>query len=117
MTVAGRAAWGLPVGTGRSILQAGLSGGQHDHPYGVIVERAEDGGCGAWCPDLAGCAALGDAGSRGLVTHMTGAMVCWGIGLGDELGLYRALADAGPCTAQAVAAAAAAGMNPRLVRE
>ncbi|HEX7659733.1 MAG TPA: type II toxin-antitoxin system HicB family antitoxin [Pseudonocardiaceae bacterium] len=28
--------------------------------YVVIVERAEDGGYGAWCPDLLGCVALAD---------------------------------------------------------
>ena len=28
--------------------------------YAVIVERAADGGYGAWCPDLHGCVALGD---------------------------------------------------------
>jgi len=28
--------------------------------YVVIIECAEDGGFGAWCPDLPGCVALGD---------------------------------------------------------
>ncbi len=28
--------------------------------YAVIIERADDGGYGAWCPDLPGCVALGD---------------------------------------------------------
>lgn len=28
--------------------------------YAVIIERTEDGGFGAWCPDLPGCVALGD---------------------------------------------------------
>ena len=28
--------------------------------YAVIIERAEDGGFGAWSPDLPGCVALGD---------------------------------------------------------
>jgi len=28
--------------------------------YAVVIERAEDGGYGAWCPDLPGCVALGD---------------------------------------------------------
>jgi predicted RNase H-like HicB family nuclease len=27
--------------------------------YAIIVERAEDGGFGAWSPDLPGCVALG----------------------------------------------------------
>jgi predicted RNase H-like HicB family nuclease len=29
--------------------------------YAVIIERAEDGGFGAWSPDLPGCVALGDS--------------------------------------------------------
>jgi predicted RNase H-like HicB family nuclease len=28
--------------------------------YAVIVEQADDGGYGAWAPDLPGCVALGD---------------------------------------------------------
>lgn len=28
--------------------------------YTIIIERAEDGGYGAWSPDLPGCVALGD---------------------------------------------------------
>jgi predicted RNase H-like HicB family nuclease len=28
--------------------------------YLIVIERAEDGGCGAWAPDLPGCVALGD---------------------------------------------------------
>jgi predicted RNase H-like HicB family nuclease len=28
--------------------------------YPIIIERAEDGGYGAWSPDLPGCVALGD---------------------------------------------------------
>ncbi len=28
--------------------------------YAVIVERGEDGGFGAWSPDLPGCVAVGD---------------------------------------------------------
>ena len=28
--------------------------------YAIIIERADDGGYGAWCPDLPGCMALGD---------------------------------------------------------
>jgi predicted RNase H-like HicB family nuclease len=28
--------------------------------YAVVIERADDGGYGAWCPDLPGCAALAD---------------------------------------------------------
>jgi predicted RNase H-like HicB family nuclease len=29
--------------------------------YAVIIEHAEDGGFGAWSPDLPGCVALGDS--------------------------------------------------------
>lgn len=28
--------------------------------YAIIIERADDGGYGAWSPDLLGCVALGD---------------------------------------------------------
>lgn len=28
--------------------------------YAVVIERADDGGYGAWSPDLLGCVALGD---------------------------------------------------------
>jgi predicted RNase H-like HicB family nuclease len=28
--------------------------------YAVIIEQAEDGGFGAWSPDLPGCVALGE---------------------------------------------------------
>jgi predicted RNase H-like HicB family nuclease len=28
--------------------------------YLIIIEQAEDGGYGAWAPDLPGCVALGD---------------------------------------------------------
>jgi 2-polyprenyl-3-methyl-5-hydroxy-6-metoxy-1,4-benzoquinol methylase len=47
--------------------------------------------------------------------HMTGASVCFGVWLGDEVGLWRAMAGAGPSGAEAVAAAA--GTNPRLTLE
>jgi SAM-dependent methyltransferase len=50
-----------------------------------------------------------------MVGYMTGAVVCLGIWLGDELGLYAALADGSRRTADELAAAA--GCNPRLVRE
>jgi predicted RNase H-like HicB family nuclease len=29
--------------------------------YAVVIESAEDGGYGAWCPDLPGCVALAGA--------------------------------------------------------
>ena len=28
--------------------------------YAIIIERADDGGYGAWSPDVPGCVALGD---------------------------------------------------------
>jgi predicted RNase H-like HicB family nuclease len=32
-----------------------------DRPsYLIVIERADDGGYGAWAPDLPGCVALGD---------------------------------------------------------
>jgi len=50
-----------------------------------------------------------------MVGYMTGGAACLGIWLGDELGLYSALAADGPRTAGELAEAA--GCNPRLVRE
>lgn len=50
-----------------------------------------------------------------LVGHMTGGALCFGIWLGDELGLYRVLAEAGRMTADELAGKA--GCNARLVRE
>ena len=50
-----------------------------------------------------------------MVGHMTGAALCFGVLLGEELGLYRALAGAGPLTADALADKA--GCNRRLTRE
>jgi SAM-dependent methyltransferase len=50
-----------------------------------------------------------------MVGHMTGGALCFGVWLGDELGLYRALAGAGPTTAEEVAGTT--DCNPRLVRE
>jgi SAM-dependent methyltransferase len=50
-----------------------------------------------------------------LVGYMTGSAVCYGIWIGDELGLYRALASAGP--ANAAELAARSGCNERLVQE
>jgi 2-polyprenyl-3-methyl-5-hydroxy-6-metoxy-1,4-benzoquinol methylase len=47
--------------------------------------------------------------------YMTGAAMAFGIWLGDELGLYRALAGAGPLSSDEVAARASC--HPRLVRE
>jgi SAM-dependent methyltransferase len=50
-----------------------------------------------------------------MVGNMTGAAMCMGVWLGDELGLYRVLAGAGALTADAIAERA--GCNPRLTRE
>ena len=50
-----------------------------------------------------------------MIGHMTGSAVCYGIWLGDELGLYRGLAEAGPTSAEALAKST--GCHPRLVRE
>ena len=50
-----------------------------------------------------------------MVGHMTGAMVCFGTWLGDELGFYRALASAGAMSADDLAAKCEC--HPRLVRE
>ena len=50
-----------------------------------------------------------------MVGHMTGGAICYSIWLGDELGLYRELANTGPRTADSVAEKT--GCNPRVVRE
>jgi SAM-dependent methyltransferase len=50
-----------------------------------------------------------------VVGHMTGGALCFGIWVGDELGLYTALAEAGPLSADALADQV--GCNARLVRE
>jgi SAM-dependent methyltransferase len=50
-----------------------------------------------------------------LVGHMTGGALCFGIWVGDELGLYRALAGGEPLSAEEIAGRA--GCNARLVRE
>jgi 2-polyprenyl-3-methyl-5-hydroxy-6-metoxy-1,4-benzoquinol methylase len=47
--------------------------------------------------------------------YMTGGALCFAAWLGDELGLYRALAEVGPLTADALADKT--GCNQRLVRE
>ena len=50
-----------------------------------------------------------------MVGYMTGGAMCFGVWLGDELGLYRVLTDLGPASADEVAGKA--GCNTRLVRE
>ena len=41
--------------------------------YAVIIERAADGGYGAWCPDLPGCIALADT-EADTITEMRAAI-------------------------------------------
>ena len=50
-----------------------------------------------------------------VVGFMTGGAMCFAMWLGDELGLYRALAGSGSMTADEIAGKA--GCNARLVRE
>jgi SAM-dependent methyltransferase len=50
-----------------------------------------------------------------LVGYMTGAAMCVGMWLGDELGFYTAMTGAGPMTAEALATKT--GCHTRLVRE
>jgi 2-polyprenyl-3-methyl-5-hydroxy-6-metoxy-1,4-benzoquinol methylase len=50
-----------------------------------------------------------------MIGYITGGAVCFGVWIGDELGLYRAMAGAGSMHADDVAAQT--GCNPRLVRE
>ena len=50
-----------------------------------------------------------------VVGYMTGGAMCFGMWLGDELGLYRALAGSGSMTSDEIASKA--GCNARLVRE
>lgn len=50
-----------------------------------------------------------------MIGRMTGAALCHGIWLGDELGLYRELAGSGPRTAESLAEKT--GCHARLVRE
>lgn len=41
--------------------------------YAVVIERADDGGYGAWSPDLPGCVALGGTPEEA-ATEMRGAI-------------------------------------------
>jgi len=50
-----------------------------------------------------------------MIGQMTGTALCYSVWLGDELGLYRALAGSGPRTADSVAEKT--GCHARLVRE
>ncbi len=47
--------------------------------------------------------------------HMTGGALCFSVWLGDELGLYRILAEKGSLSSESIAKEA--GCHPRLVRE
>lgn len=84
--VSGRSAWESPAvqapgeeGPGHDSRTAGAglaAGYRAEHPqtgrtdrgsavgdplkYVIVIERAADGGYGAWAPDLPGCVALGD---------------------------------------------------------
>jgi len=49
----------LPPGTERSIAEASGTEESSMTTYAIVIERAEDGGYGAWAPDLPGCVALG----------------------------------------------------------
>src|SRR6516165_9585403 len=59
-------------------------------------------------------AKLGDFMGR-LVGYMTGGALCFGIWMGDELGLYRVLGGAAAMSSDDLAGKA--GCHPRLVRE
>jgi predicted RNase H-like HicB family nuclease len=47
-------------GSHRHFVHAGLVMGVPVSGYAIVIERAEDGGYGAWSPELPGCVALGD---------------------------------------------------------
>jgi predicted RNA binding protein YcfA (HicA-like mRNA interferase family) len=60
VTIGGKPSADLPPGTERSIVKTGRADPEeHVISYAVVIERAGDGGYGAWCPDLPGCVALG----------------------------------------------------------
>jgi predicted RNase H-like HicB family nuclease len=52
---------------GRHRLEAGMTN------YAIIIEHAEDGGYGVWCPDLPGVVALADS-EAGVIAEMTEAI-------------------------------------------
>lgn len=39
--------------------------------YAIVVERAEDGGYGAWSPEIPGCVALGDTSDEAVAEMRT----------------------------------------------
>lgn len=51
--------------------------------YAVVIERATDGGYGAWCPDLPGCVALADT-EDALLVEMRQAIELHLAGLREE---------------------------------
>lgn len=61
VTIAGNPSADLPRGTERSIPEADgtVMGGATMSGYAIVVEQAEDGGYGAWSPEVPGCVALG----------------------------------------------------------
>jgi predicted RNase H-like HicB family nuclease/predicted RNA binding protein YcfA (HicA-like mRNA interferase family) len=63
VTIAGKPGADLPIGTERAILRHRPDRRcQVSDPrrYVIVIEQADDGGYGAWAPDLPGCVALGD---------------------------------------------------------
>jgi len=51
--------------------------------YAVVIERASDGGYGAWCPDLPGCVALADT-EEAVIAEMRQAIKLHLAGLREE---------------------------------
>lgn len=51
--------------------------------YAVVIERADDGGYGAWCPDLPGCVALADT-EEAVITEMRQAIMLHLAGLRED---------------------------------
>ena len=51
--------------------------------YTILIERAKDGGWGAWSPDLSGCVALGDT-FEACVAEMREAIVVHLEGLAED---------------------------------
>jgi predicted RNase H-like HicB family nuclease len=51
--------------------------------YAVVIERADDGGYGAWSPDLPGCVALADT-EEAAIVEMRQAMMLHLAGLRED---------------------------------
>jgi predicted RNase H-like HicB family nuclease len=51
--------------------------------YAVVIERANDGGYGAWCPDLPGCVALADT-EKAVIAEMREAIKLHLAGLRED---------------------------------